>query len=421
TTTTNGQRRDRRVTVVSFASVRGGTSVGVASRSGGGDVCELVSAAEADARAATASEDAAPLVAAGDGPDFGDPPVLAGFEAVAAGVSGLREAFDVARSRGYVLSGFATHESATTYLGTSAGTRLRHAQPTASLQVVARSRDGTSSAWSGSGAEELVPGMLESLHEQVATRLSWASRRVDLPPGRYDVVLPPDAVADLVIVLADAASGRDAEDGRSVFSRPGGGTRVGDALSEVPFRLSSDPAARGLSCAPFVVAGSSSTDLSVFDDGAPIGPTRWLDGGRLERLRYHRAGAERSGVEFTPPVDNLVLELPGATGSLEQVVARTERGLLLTCLWYIREVDLATLLLTGLTRDGVFLVERGEVVGSVNNFRFNESPVDMLGRVVDVGRTERALSREWGEWMNRTAMPTLRVAEFNMSSVSPAS
>jgi predicted Zn-dependent protease len=102
-------------------------------------------------------------------------------------------------------------------------------------------------------------------------------------------------------------------------------------------------------------------------------------------------------------------------------VADTDRGLLLTTLWYIREVDPQTLLLTGLTRDGVFLVENGEVTGAVNNFRFNESPVDLLARTVQAGRTERTLPREWNDWFTRTAMPALRMPDFNMSSVSPAS
>ena len=126
-------------------------------------------------------------------------------------------------------------------------------------------------------------------------------------------------------------------------------------------------------------------------------------------------------MEAATLADNLILELPGATASLEDLVGRTERGLLLTCLWYIREVDPATLLLTGLTRDGVYLVEHGEIVGSVNNFRFNESPVDLLARATEVGATVRALSRESGEYVNRTAMPPLRIPDFNMSTVSPAS
>jgi hypothetical protein len=224
-----------------------------------------------------------------------------------------------------------------------------------------------------------------------------------------------------MIPFSEAMSGRDAEDGRSLFAAPGGGTRIGERLSEVPFNLFGDPYRSGLECAPFLLTESSGPDVSVFDNGSELGPTSWLDGGTLERLNYHRAGAQRAGASFGAPIDNLILELPGATGDLAQLIASTERGLLLTCLWYIREVDLATLLLTGLTRDGVYLVEQGEVTGAVNNFRFNESPLSVLNNTIEAGITERALSREWNEWMSRTAMPALRVADFNMSSVSPAS
>jgi predicted Zn-dependent protease len=139
-----------------------------------------------------------------------------------------------------------------------------------------------------------------------------------------------------------------------------------------------------------VVATASGTDVSVFDNGLPVGPTPWVEDGRLQALEYHRAAAARSGTVATPPGDNLVLELPGATDSLDDLIARTERGLLLTCLWYIREVDPVTLLVTGLTRDGVYLVDGGEVVGAVNNFRFNESPIDVLARTTEAGRTVRA-------------------------------
>ena len=126
------------------------------------------------------------------------------------------------------------------------------------------------------------------------------------------------------------------------------------------------------------------------------------------------------GTSFTPPGDNLLLT-GGAAGSLDDLVADTERALLLTCLWYIRLVDPTTLLLTGLTRDGVYLVENGEVTAAVNNFRFNESPVGMLGRLLEVGATMPTLPREWGDYFNRAAMPPVRVEGFNMSSVSQAS
>jgi predicted Zn-dependent protease len=288
------------------------------------------------------------------------------------------------------------------------------------MELVARSADGTRSVWSGAGTAAFDDIDVHAFEERLARRLAWAETAIELPAGRYEVLLPPDASADLMVAMSEAMSGRDAEEGRSPFSSPGGGTKIGEQLCPLPFELRGDPAQPGLESAPFLVTGASGTDVSVFDNGLPVGRTRWIEGGRLRRLRYHRAGAARSGVEASPPVGNLTLALPDATASLDEMIARTERGLLLTCLWYIREVDPVTLLLTGLTRDGVYLVEHGEVVGAVNNFRFNESPLDVLARTTEAGGSVRALSREWGEWMNRTAMPPLRVADFNMSSVSPA-
>jgi predicted Zn-dependent protease len=420
TTTTNGLRRDRRVTVVSFVGSADGVAVGVASRGGAVDIDELVKASEADAGGASGADDAMALIDGTEAPGFETPPVLTDEHSIDGVVHALADAFSRARSAGHVLSGFASHRVDTTYLGSSTGLRLRHEQPAGTLQLVARSTDGTRSTWAGAGTSWFDDVEIDVLHDRLIRRLSWAQRRVDLPAGRYETLLPPDATADLMVVLSQALSGRDAEDGRSVFSATGGATKLGQTLSSLPFRLRSDPAEPGLECAPFVVATASGTDVSVFDNGLPVGPTTWVDEGRLGALEYHRAAAARSGMVATPPGDNLVLELPGAGDSLDDLIGRTQRALLVTCLWYIREVDPVTLLVTGLTRDGVYLVEGGEVVGAVNNFRFNESPIDVLARTTEAGRTERALSREWGDWQSRTAMPALRVADFNMSSVSPA-
>ena len=159
----------------------------------------------------------------------------------------------------------------------------------------------------------------------------------------------------------------------------------------------------------------------MFDNGLPLGPTSWIDRGRLDSLIQTRYTAGLTGLPVTPPIDNLIFEQDGATASLDDLITGTERGLLVTCLWYIREVDPQTLLLTGLTRDGVYLVEGGEVVGAVNNFRFNESPVDLLSRITDVGATVRCLPREWNDYFSRTAMPPVKVTDFNMSTVSQAS
>ncbi len=421
TTTTNGLRRDRRVSVVSFVGQATGMGAGVASASGPVDVGRLVAVSEADAAASGPAEDASPLEATGCDPDFAQPPERTDLGVLAQVLEDLAPAFAAARAEGRVLAGFALHEMRTTYLGSSTGGRHRHLQATGALELVARNADGSASSWAGVGTPDFTDVSLAALEARLTRRLGWAERKIELPPGRYEVILPPDAVADLVLELDFAASGREAEDGGTVYSAPPGRTRVGERLTGLPFDLWSDPAAPGLECAAFVVAPASGADSSVFDNGLPIGEVHWIQGGVLSQLRYHRAGARRSKVAFAPPADNLLLTLPGADRPFSDLVARTERGLLLTCLWYIREVDRSTLLLTGLTRDGVYLVEGGEVVGTVNNFRFNESPLDMLGRTIEASRTERALSREWHEWANRTAMPGLRVAEFNMSSVSPAS
>ncbi len=421
TTTTNGVRRDRRVSVIAIEGAGEDARAGVVSASGADDIESLVAAAEREASGATPSEDASPIEDDGVDADFGSGPVETGLGVFSSVLTELNDAFGAARASGRLVSGFATHEVRTIYLGTSAGTRRRFVQPTGSFELVERSSDGSASTWAGIGTPDFSDVSVHDLDVKLQGRLAAAKRKVELPAGRYEVVLPPDAVADLVLEFDFAASGRDAEDGGTVFSGRDGGTRVGERLTEKSFDLYGDPAAPGLECPPFVVATSSGTDSSVFDNGAPAEKTYWLHEGTLEHLRYHRAGARRSNVAFTPGVDNAILTLQGANATSDDLVGHCQRGLLLTCLWYIREVDRSNLLVTGLTRDGVYLVEDGEIVAAVNNFRFNESPLDVLARTIEAGRTERALSREWHEWANRTAMPPLRVAEFNMSSVSPAS
>ncbi|MEF9902941.1 metallopeptidase TldD-related protein [Streptomyces sp. P9-A2] len=421
--TTNGVTRGRTLTVIATVDGREGTASGVVSRSAVtvDELEPLVRAAEAAARGAGPAEDAQPLVTGAarttGSPDFAEAPAETSSAVFADFAPALGEAFARARAGGRELYGFALHELVSSYLGTSTGLRLRHDQPSGTLELNAKSPDRTRSAWAGRSTrdfKDVDPGALDA---ELAVRLGWAERRLELPAGRYETLLPPTAVADLLIYQLWSASGRDAAEGRTVFSKPGGGTRVGERLTGLPLSLRSDPAEPGLESAPFVIAHSSGGDRSVFDNGLPLTATDWVRDGELNRLTTSRHSAALSGLPVAPAIDNLILD-GGEDRSLEDMVSATGRGLLLTCLWYIREVDPATLLLTGLTRDGVYLVENGEVVGEVNNFRFNESPVDVLGRATEAGRTERTLPREWGDWFTRAAMPPLRVPDFNMSSVS---
>jgi predicted Zn-dependent protease len=193
---------------------------------------------------------------------------------------------------------------------------------------------------------------------------------------------------------------------------------VGEKLTGLPLTMYSDPNAVGLECAPFVHTPSGSERLSVFDNGMDIGRVDWIREGAISSLVYPRAAAAEFGTAVAAPADNLLMT--GGTTDLTDMIAATERGLLLTTLWYIRTVDPTTLLLTGLTRDGVYLIEDGEIAAAVNNFRFNESPLDLLRRATEASRPEITLPREWSDWATRAVMPTLRIPDFHMSSVSQA-
>jgi predicted Zn-dependent protease len=421
--TTNGAMRSRQVVVVSFVDGGSGMAAGTVSRSGTPDIAALVAASEQAARDAGPAEDAVPLVSdkPADAGDWDAEPASTSIEVFADFAPALGEVFGEARDRGELLFGFAEHQLATTYLGSSTGLRLRHDQPTGRVELNGKSPDFARSVWAGTGTRDFRDVSVPDLAADVARKMAWSQRRVELPAGRYETLLPPSAVSDLMIYLYWTMEARDADEGRNVFAKPGGGNRVGERLANLPLTLRSDPSAPGLEAAPFQVVGASSGTASVFDNGMATPAVDWISEGTLTNLIRPRAWALKTTAPATAAVDNLILEDPTATATLDEMLASTDRGLLLTTLWYIREVDPQTLLLTGLTRDGVFLVEGGEVTGAVNNFRFNESPVDLLGRAVQASTTERTLPREWNDWFTRTAMPALRVPDFNMSSVSPAS
>ena len=433
--TTNGVSRSRQLTVIAISRNGEGARVGVVSRAGVRDdhVADVVVAAERAAAESSPAEDAQPLLRPADRQSFGkeraqpgqpawdDPPGSTGIGAFETFSPALGEAFAAAASAGRKLYGYAEQSLTSTFLGTSTGLRLRHDQPTGKADINAKSADPGGSAWTGQATRDFTDVDVPAITAGLGRRLDWARRQVELPAGRYETLLMPSAMADLFIPLYMASGAKDALDGRTVFSKPGGGTRVGERIASLPVTMRSDPEAPGLRCAPFVIAHTSGREESVFDNGLAIPPISWLDDGVLTALAQTRWTAEVSGLPATPETDNLIVESPDARASLDDLIAGTRRGLLVTCLWYIREVDPQTLLLTGLTRDGVYLVENGEVAGVVNNFRFNESPVGLLGRLTEAGATVPALAREWGDYFTRSAMPPARFEDFNMSSVSPAS
>ncbi|WP_447002731.1 metallopeptidase TldD-related protein [Saccharothrix isguenensis] len=390
-----------------IAVITSGLTAGVVSAGGALDgtaVRDLVDAASTAARRSGAEAEPLPAVDLPPAPDWHEPAVTAPPGALG-GV-----AADLARADRFDLHCYAEQEVRTTLLGTSAGVRLRHVQPSGVVELTARA--ATSSAWVGVDVPDLADLRLDPVLDDLEQRLGWGRGRIDVPPGRYEVLLPPSCTADLVKHLYRSAGGRDAADCRTALSAPDGGTRLGDRLAALPLTLRSDPAHEGLECDPFVVTRASGADTSVADNGLALGPTSWITDGVLTALVHTRASARYTGHPVTPRIGNLVLE--GAPGgpTLPEMIASTRHGLLLTSLWYLREVDARALRLTGLTRDGVYVVRDGEVIGATGDFRFNESPLHLLDRIAEVGPTSVTLPREPDDERIRTAMPPVRVADF---------
>jgi predicted Zn-dependent protease len=296
-----------------------------------------------------------------------------------------------------------------TAVANSKGLFAYHRATDVRLSTTVRTPDGTGSGWASDGARrwrEIDPAALG----RRAARKAVASRNpVAIEPGRYTVILEPHAVNNLVPLLMGAFPARLAEEGRSPFSKPGGQTRLGEKIADERVTIHSDPFDPELAGAPFDA------------EGLPAAARTWIRDGVLHRLAYNRYWAQRRGVPQSEAGGGgggfgggggVTLKMEGGTKTLEQLIAETERGILVTRNWYIRALDPRTASYTGLTRDGTFLVENGRISRSIRNFRWNESPLLMLNRIIDVGRAERV---DVGR-----VMPSLKIRDFNFTSISEA-
>lgn len=272
-----------------------------------------------------------------------------------------------------------------------------------SFSVTLRTDDGKGSGYATKGyndfrqlnvAKDTATGVKKAVTSHQARALE---------PGKYTVILEPAAVAVLLENLLFNLDGRSADEGRSSMSKPGGKTKLGDKIVDERITIYSDPYNPLLPTSPWS------------GDGRPQEKVTWIDKGVLKNFYYSRYWAEKKGVKAVPGPDAAILE--GGTASLEELIKGTQKGILVTRLWYIRTVDPQTLLLTGLTRDGTFYIENGEIKYPVKNFRFNESPIIMLNNVDAIGKVERTVS---GESFVNYLLPPMRINEFTFSSLSDA-
>ena len=285
-------------------------------------------------------------------------------------------------------------------VATSTGLFAYHRTTDADFSVTARTPDGTGSGWAHGGARDWNAVDPVAIGRIAAQKAVASQNPREIPPGLYTAVLEPQAVTDLVPLLAGALSARNADEGRSAFSKAGGGTRIGEKVADERVTLYSDPADAGLRGQPFDA------------EGVPLRRIVWIEKGVLKNLAYTRFWAEKHGKQPTGFPGFSGLALVGGTRSTEELIAGCERGVLVTHFFYIRSLDPRTVLQTGLTRDGAFLIEKGHITQALKNFRWNERPLLMLNRLEDIGRPEPTAAGR--------LMPALRVRDFNFTSLSDA-
>jgi predicted Zn-dependent protease len=306
------------------------------------------------------------------------------------------------KAAGQIFSaGFLEANARAVAVATSAGLFAYHRTTDANFSMTARTPDGTGSGWASGGARDwgrVDPAAIG----RIAAQKAVASRNPqDVPPGLYTAVLEPQAVGDLIPLLAGALSARNADEGRSPFSKPGGGNRIGEKVVDERVTLYTDPADPALLGQPFD------------NEGFPVGRLVWIENGVLRRLVYSRFWAQKQGVQPTGGGAGFGgLALAGGTKSTEEIIAGCERGILVTHFFYIRSLEPRTVLNTGLTRDGTFLIENGKITRALKNFRWNESPLLMLNRLEDIGRAEPTAAGR--------LMPALRIRGFDFTSSSEA-
>ncbi len=327
---------------------------------------------------------------------------------------GVKTSLELARGKKLNASGFSETTARWSALANKKGNFGFFSSTTAEFSTTMRTEDGTGSGWAGLEAPDFSSIPAEELARRAAKKAEDSAKPGELPPGKYTVVFEPRAVADLLGNLNFVLSRRAADEGRSYFSKPGGGTRIGEKVFAESVTIRSDPFDARVPGRPWV-GGPGGTFLGFGGFGGgnfaglPARKTTWVEKGVLQNLSADRYWAKKIGEEPLPFSGGLVME--GGSGTVEDLIAGTDRGLLLTRFWYIRTVNPQTVQLTGLTRDGVWLIEKGKVVGSVNNFRFNDSPVNLLKNVEAMSA---AVST--GDMV----VPAIRSRDFNFTSKSDA-
>jgi predicted Zn-dependent protease len=335
--------------------------------------------------------------------------VNAWFDSTAALTAGERakaalSALEPARAAGDVTAaGFLIAGAGMTSVANKKGMFAYFRTTSSNYTLTVRTKDGTGSGWAAADHPDWKQIDFAAVAKRAIDKARASRNPQKVEPGRYTVILEAQAVGDLVQLVGNYADARTSDEGRSPFVKQGGGNKTGEKIVDNRVTIFSDPADPQLLAQPFD------------GEGFPIARQVWIDNGTLKQLYYSRFWAKKQGKQPTGAPSSL--KMSGGSASIDEMIRGTERGILVTRLWYLREVDPRTILYTGLTRDGTFLIENGKVSRSAQNFRFNESPLFMLNNLEALGKAERLAGTEQG---GSIVMPSIKVRDFNFTSLSEA-
>jgi predicted Zn-dependent protease len=395
TVTTTGQTENLQVSVSSVFGKRTGSASG--NETDDASLKRLVEVSEEIARLAPENPEYMPMLGpqqyqpsktysddlAGMNPEMR---AKAAFDSISAAVKGK-----------HVSAGYLEDETGFIAIGNSKGLFAYNKSTSGDFTITVRTSDDTGSGYARQSFNSLS-GLNAALATEKAIKVAEASRGArELQPGKYTVIMDHIAVADLLPMILSAMDARSADEGRSFFGKRGSGNKIGEKLFDERINIITDP------------FNSLNPGTPFTREGLPVQKQVWIENGVLKNLSYSRYWAAQKGVEPIPSPSGMIMS--GGNKSLEEIIAGTERGILVHHLWYIRAVSAQTLLYTGLTRDGVFYVEDGKIKYPVKNFRFNESPAYMLSNVLELGQTAR---------VGNHILPIMKIANFNFTSISDA-
>ena len=315
----------------------------------------------------------------------------------------VAQSLQISKDNKLTAAGFLENNAGYAAMMNSSGLFAYNTATNVNFNVTLRTADSKGSGYASKGYNDVNKLDVAAATRFAAQKAAGSETAKAIEPGKYTVILEPTAAIVLLENMMFAMDARNADEGRSFLSKADGKTKLGEKMVDENVTIYSDPQYPDLPTSTWS------------QDGRPQEKITWVDRGVIKNLYYSRYWAQNKNVKAIPFPNAFMME--GGTASIEDLIKGTDKGILVTRLWYIREVDPQTLLYTGLTRDGTFYIENGEIKFPVKNFRFNESPVIMLNNLEALGKPERTVSGESGI---HGMIPPMKIRDFTFSSLSDA-